>query len=248
MRRRPAGLLDFWIASLAGEPDQSQHQMWKERHMPTYTMLEISWDQLEWTDVLKLLQTAGRWSSIDVRRSGTHIFASVHALRFASSRETWLSEAKRLEFSSSLVSLAEWAAGKDVSMICAVQGRKIDPKVPFQRVPAMGTSVGISPGCRPLRFVICERAHGGLPYPDDEDKVRWIAGWQRMEILVVQVLPSGDDEWFDGRERHWWKVEEEKDSYLADPEAWDLVVSDELPDWGRRALSESSRQQAERYL
>ena len=55
--------------------------------MPTYTLLEISWDQLEWSDVLKLLQASDRRSIIDVRRCGTEIFAPVDALRFAKSRE-----------------------------------------------------------------------------------------------------------------------------------------------------------------
>ncbi len=106
----------------------------------------------------------------------------------------------------------------------------------------------MSLGCKPPRLVLCERAHAGLPYPYDEDEIRWIADWQRMEILVAQVLPCGGNEWIDGGERHWWKVGDEQESYLADPEAWDLVVSDELPDWGRRALSETSRAQAEPYL
>jgi hypothetical protein len=69
-----------------------------------------------------------------------------------------------------------------------------------------------------------------------------------MEVIVVQALTWCDDEWVGGGERHWCKAEDEQESYLADPEAWDLVVSDELPDWGRRALSESKRVQADRYL
>lgn len=181
-------------------------------------------------------------------RCGTEIFASVDALRSASSREAWLNAARKLEFSPSFVSLAEWAAAKGVSLICAVQGGEIDRAVPFQRAPATGASVGMSPGCRPPRFVICEGSHAGLPYPYDEDEVRWIADWQEMELLVVQVLSCGDKEWADAGERHWWKVEEEQDSYLADPEAWDLIVTDELPDWGRRAFSESTRVEGERYL
>ncbi|WP_457090582.1 hypothetical protein [Microvirga sp. P5_D2] len=216
--------------------------------MPTYTVLEISWDQLEWSDVLKLLQVSERWSAIDVQRSGSHIYASVDALRSANSREAWLNAARKLEFSPSFVSLAEWAAGKGISLICAVQGAGIDPEVPFQRAPLVGTSVGMASGCRPPRFVICEGKCAGLPYPYDEDEVRWIADWQEMEIIIVQALTCCDDEWVDGEERHWWKVADMQESYLADPEAWDLIVSDELPDWGRRALSESTRVEAERYL
>jgi hypothetical protein len=208
----------------------------------------MSWDQLEWSDVLKLLQASDRRSILDVRRCGTDIFASVDALRSVKSREAWLNAARKLEFSPSFVALAEWAAGKGISLICAVQGGEIDPAAPFQRVPLVETSVGMSPGCRPPRFVICEGTPAGLPYPYDEDEVRWIADWQEMEIIVVQALTCCDDDWVDGGERHWWRVGERQDSYLTDPDAWDLVVSDELPDWGRRALSESTRVQGERYL
>jgi hypothetical protein len=186
--------------------------------MPTYTLLEISWDQLEWSDVLMLLQASDRESIIDVRRCGNEIFASVHALRSVNSREAWLKAARKLEFSPSFVALAEWAAGNGISLICAVQGGEIDPAVPFRRVPLVGTSVGMSPGCRPPRFVICEGTPAGLPYPYDEDEVRWIADWQEMEIIVVQALTCCDKDWTDGEERHWWKVEEERDTYLADPE------------------------------
>jgi hypothetical protein len=133
--------------------------------MPTYTLLEISWDQLEWSDVLKLLQASARASSIDVRRCGTHIYASVDALRSGNSREAWLKAARKLEFSPSFVALAEWAAGNGVSLLCAVQGREVDPAVPFQRVPLVGTPAGMSPGCRPPRFVICEGRSPGCLTP-----------------------------------------------------------------------------------
>ena len=80
--------------------------------MPTYTMLEISWDQLEWSDELKLLLASDRRRVIDVRTCGTHIYAWVDALRSVNSREAWLNAARKLEFSPSLVSLAQWAAGR----------------------------------------------------------------------------------------------------------------------------------------
>jgi len=75
--------------------------------MPIYTMLKISWGQLEWSDFHELLQPSDQWSVIDVRRCGPNICTSVDALRSASSREAWLNAARRVEFPLSLVALAE---------------------------------------------------------------------------------------------------------------------------------------------
>jgi hypothetical protein len=207
--------------------------------MTTYIVLEISWDQIEWNDVLKLLQVSGCRNMIEVFRSGARIFASTHALRFGDSRDAWLSDAQRLQLSTSFIALAEWAAENGISMICTKRGLDIDPEVPFQHLPGKEGSEVSSDSTKPPRLVICEEANGGFRYPHDEDLVRWIADWQRMEVIVAQVLGFGEKGWVDARADVFGDIEEKVDrvGYLADPEAWDLVLSDELPEWGRQALS-----------
>jgi hypothetical protein len=222
----------------------NDHPTLKEGFMPLQTDLEISWQYIGWKDIRQLLRASVRGGGLlNVHMRDFCFYISTQALQSEASRATWISEAQTSGLSDVFIGIAVQAAENGARMICAgldsaidpdlpiqapqssgvetsKQGLGLDPAVPFQRLRSKEGSEILPGGTEPARFVICDEGDTMFPYPRDEDLVRWIVDWQRMEVIVVQVQEFCDDEWVDAGAELFGQVEEMIDrvGYAADPE------------------------------
>jgi hypothetical protein len=216
--------------------DNRQHPwIMKEVPMPVQISLELSYNQIGWKNVMCLLRAVFiRTGMLEISKYKNCFSISTKALLSEITRPAWIGEARELGLSDEFIAVAVQAAEKGISGMRIGLHIDIDPEWPIQTFDPSEAGSNDRRDAAPNRYLICD--DWGHIFHDryGEEDVRWIADWDKLQFIKVQVFDRETGKWEDAADYEHDDVVEslEQNGVLTDPEEWGLVACDDLPAWG----------------
>jgi hypothetical protein len=207
----------------------------KEDPMPVQISLELSYNQIGWKNVICLLRAEFiRTGMLEISKYNNCFSISTKALHSEATRLAWIGEVRELGLSDEFIAIAV----RGMEMGCDVMHIKLnaptDPEWPIQTMDPSEVGLNNRRDTAPNRYLICD--DWGHIFHDryGEEDVRWIADWDKLQFIKVQVFDRETGKWEDAADYEHDDVVEslEQNGVLTDPEEWGLVACDDLPAWG----------------
>jgi hypothetical protein len=203
--------------------------------MPLHSYFEFSCKQFGWRDIAQLFRSSFVEKSglLDIYEHGGAIHISIEALGSESARQDWICDAQKLALSDAFIAIATNAAERGASKICVGLHDELDPELETFVQPCTQGRTGASANATPYRYVIAENWGHVFLNRYGKDTVRWVADWEYLMVTEVQVYDLTSRQWEEAAPSEFCNVVNRirQNGFLADPERWGLIQSDELPKW-----------------
>jgi hypothetical protein len=203
--------------------------------MPLHSYFEFSCTQIGWKDIRQLLRASyvEKSGMLDVYEHGGSIYISIEALASESTRQDWISDAQGQQLSDGFIAIATKAAERGARKVCVGLHDEPDPELDTPVQPCTQVRAEASASASPYRYLIAEDWVHVFLDRYGEETIRWIANWGSLMVKEVQVYDPRSREWQDAAPSEFCNVVNsiKQNGFLADPEKWGLIQSDELPKW-----------------
>ena len=203
--------------------------------MPLHSYFEFSCKQIGGNDIGQLLRASfvEKSGMLDVYRHGRFFHISIEALSSESAQQDWICDAQGLQLSDAFIAIATKAAERGARKVCVGLKSELDPELETLLQPCSQGRTGASASARPYRYLIAEDWGHIFLKRYGQETIRWVADWEYLMVMEVQVYDVRSREWEDAAPSEFCNVVNsiKQNGFLADPEKWGLIQSDELPEW-----------------
>jgi hypothetical protein len=203
--------------------------------MPLHSYFEFSCKQIGWKDIAQLVRASfvEKSGMLDIHEHGRFFHISIEALASESTRQDWIRDAQGQQLSDTFIAIATKAAARGARKVCVGLNNELDPELETLVQPCSQGRTGASASARPYRYLLAEDWGHIFIKRYRQETIRWVADWENLMVLEVQVYDLRSGEWEDAAPSEFCNVVNriKQHGFLADPEKWGLIQSDELPKW-----------------